>query len=57
MQYNFIKVSDPETKNKLLSLGYVVLSESGGVTTFLNQTPQALKFDDGKAVYSNQLEM
>ena len=57
MKYNFIKVSDPETKEKLLQLGFVVLSESGGVTTFLNKTPQAMKFEDGKATYTNKIEL
>lgn len=57
MQYNFIKTSDPETRDRLVSLGFKILSESNGVTTFLNKTPQSVNFEAGRAAYTNQIEM
>lgn len=57
MKYNFIKVSDPETKAKLIQLGFSILSESNGVTTFVNKYSAGLIFDKDKVAYTNKLEM
>ena len=52
MKYNFIKTSDRETRDRLISLGFTIISESNGVTTFLNPAPKKLNFDDGKVAYT-----
>lgn len=57
MKYNFIKTSDPETREKLVSLGFAILSESNGVTTFINKTQAPSQFEAGKVAYTNQIEM
>lgn len=33
----FIKTSDLETKEKLLSLGYILISDNNNIATFLNE--------------------
>ena len=42
---NFIKTTDTETANKLIALGFKVVSHIGNIYTFLNETPQKLNFD------------
>lgn len=36
MKGNFIKTTDKDTANKLLSCGFQMISESNGVFTFVN---------------------
>lgn len=57
---NFIKTTDTETANKLIALGFQLLSHIGSVYTFLNETPQNLTFesvDKTKIVYDNKLSL
>lgn len=54
MKYYFIKTTDTETKDSLLRAGFKIISQDGGVYTFLNDS--SLKFSDEKKInYSNQL--
>ena len=57
---NFIKTTDAETANKLIVLGFKLLSHIGSVYTFLNEMPQNLTFesvDTTKIVYDNKLSL
>lgn len=52
----FIRCSDPETIDRLKSLGYVVLSQDGKFTIFLNDVDKAKRFTkDDEVVYTNIL--
>ena len=56
----FIKTTDNETANKLIALGFNLISHSGNVYTFLNEAPQKLNFDSvdkTKIVYDNKLSL
>lgn len=55
MKYCFLKTSDEETKNTLLSLGFKLQSQDNGVYTFINDSK--MSFDDKKlkVAYSNVL--
>lgn len=60
MKQTFIKTQDKETADKLLSLGFKLLSQDGSVYTFLNQPPKNFAFseaDKKKIVYSDILSM
>lgn len=54
-KYNFIRTSDKETKEKLLSEGFELVSRDGDVATFLNN--RSLTFDNTnqKIQYTNML--
>ena len=54
---NFLKTSDAETKQKLLALGFKLISEDGKVSTFLNNSTLTFdnKDDNMKFTYSNML--
>lgn len=54
-KYNFIRTSDKETKEKLLSEGFELVSQDGDVATFLNK--HSLTFDNTnqKIQYTNML--
>ena len=57
---NFIKTTDKETADKLMSVGLQLVSEVGGVYTFLNQSPNSLVFDEvdsKKLAYTNTLNV
>lgn len=57
---NFIKTTDTETANKLITLGFKMISHIGNVYTFLNEAPQKLNFDSvdkSKIVYDNKLSL
>ncbi len=54
---NFIKVKDEETKQQLLDLGFKLLSEDGGIATFLNDTTRPQSFSCKKVVYTNILNV
>ena len=60
MEKNFIKTTDAETANKLIALGFNLISHIGNVYTFLNEVPQNLTFesvDKTKIVYDNKLSL
>lgn len=55
---NFIKTTDKETADKLISEGFQLVSQSGNIYTFLNQLPNNFNFkevDKTKMVYTNML--
>lgn len=57
---NFIKTTDKETADKLISAGFQLVSQSGSVYTFLNQLPQNFNFDEAdkkNMVYTNTLNI
>lgn len=57
---NFIKTTDQETAEKLISAGFQLVSQSGSVYTFLNQSSNNFKFDvtdKKKVVYTNTLNI
>lgn len=54
MKQNFLRTSDEETKEKLLSQGFKLISQDGNMFTFLND--HALTFEDkSKIQYTNML--
>ena len=56
----FMKTTDAETANKLIALGFNLISHFGNVYTFLNEAPQKLNFDSvdkTKIVYDNKLSL
>ena len=60
MKHNFIKTTDEETADKLLLLGFQLVSHVGDMYTFLNQPPKSASFeevDKKKYVYSNILNV
>lgn len=60
MKKKFIKTTDTETANKLIALGFNLISHIGSIYTFLNETPQNLTFesvDKAKIVYDNKLSL
>lgn len=60
MEQKFIKTTDTETANKLIALGFKLLSHIGSIYTFLNETPQNLTFesvDKTKIAYDNKLSL
>ena len=57
---NFITTTDKETANKLMSVGFQLVSQSGSVYTFLNQLPKNFSFDEvdkTKMAYTNSLNI
>lgn len=55
---NFIKTTDKETADKLISFGFQLVSQNGNAYTFLNQLPKNFSFnevDKKKMAYSNTL--
>jgi hypothetical protein len=60
MDKKFIKTTDEETANKLIALGFKVVSHIGSVYTFLNEPPQNMIFesvDQTKMVYDSKLSL
>ena len=56
----FIKTTDIETANKLIALGFNLVSHIGSVYTFLNEAPKSLTFesvDKTKIAYDNKLSL
>ena len=56
----FIKTTDDETANKLLALGFELVTHIGNMYTFLNVNPSQLKFDSvdkTKVAYDNKLTL
>ena len=57
---NFIKTTDKETADKLISVGFKLVSQNGNVYTFLNQLPKNFNFDEvdrTKMAYTNTLNI
>ena len=57
---NFIKTTDKETARKLSECGFQLVSQTGDIYTFLNQTPKNFNFDtvdQKKIVYDNILSI
>ena len=57
---NFIKTTDKETAEKLISLGFQLMSQDNGVYTFLNQSSNNFNFDEvdsKKMAYTNILSL
>lgn len=57
---NFIKTTDKETADKLISEGFQLVAQSGNVYTFLNQPSKNFTFDEAdkkKMAYTNILSM
>jgi hypothetical protein len=60
MKKTFIKTTDVETANKLIVLGFTLVSQIGDIYTFLNKIPQNITFesvDKTKIVYDNKLSL
>ncbi len=53
----FIKTNDAPTKQKLIDEGFVLVNESGGFATFLNDKQKKTNFDDKKVVLTDKLEI
>ena len=56
----FIKTTDKETADKLLVCGFQLVSQTGDIYTFLNQSPNNFNFDTvdkTKVVYDNILSL
>ena len=57
---NFIKTTDKETADKLISEGLQLVSQDNGVYTFLNQLSKNFSFDGvdkTKMAYTNMLNV
>ena len=57
---NFITTTDKETADKLISIGFQLVSTSGSAYTFLNQLPNNFSFDQvdkKKMAYTNVLSL
>lgn len=57
---NFIKTTDRETAEKLSACGFQLVSQTGDIYTFLNQSPSNFNFDivdKKKIVYDNILSL
>ena len=60
MDKKFLKTTDAETANKLIALGFELVTQIGSVYTFLNKTPPNITFesvDQSKFVYDNKLSL
>lgn len=57
---NFIKTTDKETAETLSACGFQLVSQTGDIYTFLNQSPNNFNFDivdKTKIVYDNILSI
>lgn len=60
MDKKFIKTTDTETANKLISLGFQLIAHIGNVYTFLNEQQKNMTFesvDTTKVAYDNKLSL
>lgn len=55
MKYNFICTSDEETKNKLLSEGFQLVSQDGNMAIFMNDYTLTFDKTNNKIQYTNML--
>lgn len=57
---NFIKTTDKETADRLITCGFKLVAHIGSIYTFLNEAPQNFNFDavdKKKIVYDNMLSL
>lgn len=57
---NFIKTTDKSTADKLIAVGFKLISQVGNVYTFLNQPPKGFNFDQidqKKFIYDNMISL
>lgn len=57
---NFIMTTDKETADKLISVGFQLVSQNSNCYTFLNQIPTNFNFDEidkKKMAYTNMLSL
>ena len=57
MDQPFIKTKDDETKQALIKAGFVLIDDSNGIATFINDVTKSIKFDKKKIAYTNMLAM
>lgn len=58
MNKNFIKVTDKETAEKLIALGFQLLQKDNTAWTFLNDTTKPLNFSaEDKVAFTNVLSV
>lgn len=60
MEKKFIKTTDKQTADKLITYGFKLVSQVGNIYTFINEMPQNFSFtnfDKSKIAYSNILSM
>ena len=60
MEKKFVKTTDVETANKLISYGFTLVSQIGNIYTFINEVPRNFNFesvDTKKIVYDNMLSL
>lgn len=55
METNFIKVTDEETAETLIRLGYQLIQKDTSCWTFLNDTEKPHTFNEKKVTYTNVL--
>lgn len=56
MKYNFIRITDIDTKNSLIKQGFKLLSQDGSVYTFLNDPTLTFEYTNkDKIQYTNIL--
>ena len=56
----FIKTTDEKTAHQLITAGFKLVSQVGGIYTFLNNTPHGFNFaelDRKSVVYDNILSL
>jgi hypothetical protein len=53
---NYIRTQDVETAEKLKQLGFVLLSEHNGISTFLNDIKKKQDFSGLIVTHTNKLE-
>lgn len=51
----FIVTTDMEVANKMIAQKFKLLSNAGGVYTFVNEAPQNFAFDMNKVHFTNKL--
>lgn len=57
---NFIMTNDKDTADRLISVGFQLVSQYNGTYTFLNQLPKNFSFeevDKTKMAYTNMLNI
>lgn len=58
MKYNFIRTTDAETKDELVTLGFKLVSQDGNVFTFINDHNLSFEYKDkDKIQYTNILSI
>jgi len=55
MIQNFIKCSDTDTIQKLISAGFQMIENKNGVAVFINDADKKINYDKKKIAYTNVL--